>query len=69
VLKENATKTKDNPEKASNTKYSKTINTQTYKNAENPLDYCAVTRGWLPQRARSPSLNGGGAAATVPSHT
>jgi len=25
-----------------------------------------VTRGWLPQRAVSPSLNGGGAAAAVP---
>jgi len=26
-----------------------------------------VTRGWLPQRAGSPGLNGGGAAAAVPS--
>ena len=25
-----------------------------------------VTRGWLPQRAGLPSLNGGGAAAAVP---
>jgi len=25
-----------------------------------------VTRGWLPQRAGSPSLNGGGIAAAVP---
>jgi len=25
-----------------------------------------VTRGWLPQTAGSPSLNGGGAAAAVP---
>jgi len=25
-----------------------------------------VTRGWLPQRARLPGRNGGGAAATVP---
>jgi len=25
-----------------------------------------VTRGWLPQRAGSPYLNGGGAAAAVP---
>jgi len=25
-----------------------------------------VTRGWLPQRARLPGLNGGGTAAAVP---
>jgi len=25
-----------------------------------------VTRGWLPQRAGLPGLNGGGAAAAVP---
>jgi len=25
-----------------------------------------VTRGWLPQRAGLPGLNGGGAAAVVP---
>jgi len=27
--------------------------------------YYGVTRGWLPQRAGSPSLNGGGAATAV----
>jgi len=33
------------------------------------LQYYGVTRGWLPQRAGSPSLNGGGAAAAVPPFT
>ena len=40
--------------------------THTTKNAANPLDYTnGVTRGWLPQRAGSPCLNGSGTAATV----
>jgi len=38
VLKEKRYKSKENAEKANNTKYSKTINTQT-KNTENPLVY------------------------------
>jgi len=40
--------------------------THTTKNAANPLDYTnGVTRGWLPQRAGSPCLNGSGTAAAV----
>jgi len=44
-----------------NNKYNKHTKKQ---NTANPLVY--NTRGWLPQRARLPSLNGGGAATTVP---
>jgi len=40
--------------------------THTTKNTANPLDYTnGVTRGWLPQRAGSPCLNGSGTAAAV----
>jgi len=39
VLKEKRYKSKENPEKANNTKYSKTTNTHTYKNTKNPLVY------------------------------
>jgi len=59
--------TKENPEKANNTKYSNTIKRHTY--IASPLIYTntmGVPRGRLSQRAGLPSLNGGEAAAALP---
>jgi len=39
VLKKKRDKSKENPEKANNTNYSKTINTHLYKKQKNPLVY------------------------------
>ena len=44
-------------------KYNK--HTYKHKNTANPLVYNGVTTGWLPQRAGSPSLNGGGTAISL----
>jgi len=44
-------------------KYDKRTGTQ--KHSKSPsLHWYGVTKGWVPQRAGSPSLNGGGAAHT-----
>jgi len=61
----NATKVLKKTEKANNRKYSKTINTQKKQKIPQFTIILWVTRVWLPHRAGSPILNGGGTGAMV----